>query len=245
MSSRGQTVWHTIYEMNKYSSNGYLALSWFPGTIWFKKTSYDACNLGLSSLAFNKWLKLNPTAGVAEEGVTRHVDYYSDYRIHWDVALSPLLLEISLGLRRENGHLLVTRDPGRILQNLANALILNRCEHPPDTKLTEPDPAARFISPLIDSEIAETTGDHGQGTELEGGRQRGRRRKHRRARGLNVVNVVAVDGNDEMRFFALSEPLVPTDLSSETQSFVILRKEACLGCCLKLAREVGSKVVIL
>lgn len=48
-----------------------------------------------------------------------------------------------------------------------------------------------------------------------------------------------------MRFFALSNPLVPTGLSFEFQSLVILRKEACLGCCLKLAREVGSKVVIL
>ncbi|VBB84388.1 Putative protein of unknown function [Podospora comata] len=141
--------------------------------------------------------------------------------------------------------LLVTRDPGRIQHNLANALILNRCEHPPDTKLTEPDPAVRFISPLIDSEIAKTTGDHGQGTELEGGRQRGRCRERRHARGLNVVDVVAGDGNDEMRSFALSDPLVPTDLSFEFQSLVILRKEACLGCCLKLAREVGSKVVIL
>ncbi|KAK0661624.1 hypothetical protein QBC41DRAFT_35686 [Cercophora samala] len=247
MSSRGQTVWHTIFETNKYSNNGYLALSWFRGTIWFKKTSYDTCNSGPDYLVLNNGLNPNPTPSVAEEGVTRPVNYYADYRVHWDVALLPHMLEISIGLREKDEQvLLAARDPRMIMHNLANALMLNRCEHPSDTKLTEPDSAARFISPLIREEIDETIGDNAQENERESGRQRGRRRKRRRAPcGLNTINVVAVDGNDEMRFFALANSLEFPSPSPEHRPFVILRNEACLGCCLKLAREVGSKVVIL
>lgn len=51
-----------------------------------------------------------------------------------------------------------------------------------------------------------------------------------------AINVVPVDGNNGLRMYALG--------CYASQGRVVLRKDACMACCLELARKIGSRVVI-
>ncbi|KAK4196576.1 hypothetical protein QBC40DRAFT_351674 [Triangularia verruculosa] len=249
-SVHGQTIWPTIYERNIYHKAGFLILSWSPGKICFKNAMYDIGRFrALFASGYKQGNLAKMKSDLYEKQVIEPTDQYPNFQIHWNVTIQPQGLGISIGARDRDGKAsFLGRNPWMILRNLANGLLLDRCEHSPNIKLTEPDPTARLTSPSSVF-VEETSPEPRQDNEDENGRRRGRRgrrRKQRRSPGPHPVGVVAVDRHDELRIYAISDAfLVTNNDSTKTKEFAILRKQACLSCCLNLAREAGSRVIIL
>ena len=97
--------------------------------------------------------------------------------------------------------------PAQALANLAKALLVEDCPHDPNVDLDFSNPRLRFSGPLRPCDPSAE------------------------------ISVVAVDGEDGLRFIALS--------TLEEEYPVVLRKRACLACCLVICQKTGSRVLIL
>ena len=150
------------------------------------------------------------TESVMEEwphSVTEPFNLYPNIRKEWRVSRRDGYLEVFLYCERFIGH------PSSILSNLAHALVIN-CPHDRMSPLHRPDPDSRSIDLFF-------LAAHGPGmpyTEKQ-------------------VNVLGVDGNTDLRMFAMS--VVPA-----TEMPVVIRNNACLQCCLDLCQEAGYKYVM-
>ena len=107
------------------------------------------------------------------------------------------------------------RSPINLLRGLTPTFILRRCSHAANSELDEPDPLSRYAPHLININPPDMVDDP------------------------NIINVVPVDGNNGLRMYALSGYQLAEDGGP-----IVLRKDACMACCLKLARKIGSRVVV-
>ncbi|RMJ12253.1 hypothetical protein CDV36_008118 [Fusarium kuroshium] len=206
-SYNGQAVWPTIYETSNYEKEGFLSLSWLPGHIWYKNTSHQVATSTDAVFATT-----DSEVNIRREGVSEPCDLYPTLQVQWQATLRAEGLQVSIGLKGKDGTLKVSRNPAYILENLADALLVGKCQHSPDAKLDVPDRFSFLTSPIhpFDS----TASDDG------------------------MIGVVAVDRRDELGLMTLS-------CEFPYQQFVILRKGACLGCCLQVARKAGARTIVL
>ena len=150
------------------------------------------------------------TESVMEEwsrSVTEQHNLYPNIKMEWKIACRDHYLEIFLSCERSVGH------PSSILSNLAHALVII-CPHDRALPLHRPDPNSRYINCFF-------LAAHGPSIP----------------RPEEQVDVLGVDGNTDLRMFAMSA--LPA-----TQMPLIIRNNACLQCCLDLCRKAGYKYVM-
>lgn len=108
-----------------------------------------------------------------------------------------------------------TKAPFQILNTLARALIVEDCPHTRDSKIRTPSPWWSYSSPLSPMSSYKSADD------------------------AMKIDVVAVDSNHGFRMFALSavsQAGLPIP--------IVVRKQACLDCCLEVCQKAGYPVVV-
>jgi hypothetical protein len=247
-SYKGQAVWPTIYETKLYGRQGYLSLSWLPGLL-LKGESH---HLGVGPLLVQQ--AADPITNICKERVSKPRNLCSDLRTIWQVTSRERGLEISLGLKNEDGtcpH--VVSNPTCILANLANALLVEKCAHSSDADLDVPDRFCSFTGPLkplagSNAQSVSVVTFRGQFSDSDSKMNWTVKTPSATATDgplhqtwdeseVQHTSIVAVDGQDELRFFALSHNLDGKP--------VVLRKSACLACCLRVCRRAGSAILVL
>ncbi|RSL77079.1 hypothetical protein CEP51_009385 [Fusarium floridanum] len=206
-SYNGQAVWPTIYETSNYEKEGFLSLSWLPGHIWHKNTSHQ-----MAISTDTEFATIDPEIDICRVGVSEPCDLYPTLQVQWQATLRAEGLQVSIGLKGKDGTVKVSQNPAYILENLANALLVGKCQHSPDAKLDVPDRFSFLTGPVHPFDLL----------PIDDG----------------MIGVVAVDRRDELGLMTLSYKF-------PSGQFVILRKGACLSCCLQVARHVGARVIVL
>ncbi|RSL60232.1 hypothetical protein CEP54_006872 [Fusarium duplospermum] len=205
-SYNGQAVWPTIYETSNYEKEGLLSLSWLPGHIWHKNTSHQVATSTDAVFATT-----DSEMDIRREGVSEPCNLYPTLQVQWQATLRAQGLQVSVGLKGKTGTLKVSQNPAYILENLANALLVGKCQHSPDAKLDVPDRFSFLTGPVIPFDPLASD---------------------------DTIGIVAVDRRDDLGLMTLCCNFPPGH-------FVILRKGACLSCCLQVARDAGARTIVL
>lgn len=165
-------------------------------------------DMGIDDLRFlDNRLKMASAVGKLSRPVTEPLSLHPDTRSRWKVTSRDGYLAIHLSCG------LSIRHPSVILSNLAYALVIN-CPHDKASPLPRPDPNSRYVDLYSRAAYGLSTSN-----------------------GEEHVDVLGVDGNTNLRMFAMSA------LKEAQMSFAI-RRNACLQCCLDLCRKNGSHYLI-
>lgn len=140
--------------------------------------------------------------------VIRPLNLFPNYRLKWRVEAKDGFL--NLGVYLEGPSVDIIRNPTEAISALACSLVFERCKHANrDAELESPDQFCGYTSPLMPNEYLR-----------------------------NKTRIVAVDGADDLRFYAL------TEVGRDTIPAVV-RIDSCLDCSLDVCRSVNSSVLIL
>jgi hypothetical protein len=207
---KGQAIYPLLYESSYYDKKGYLTLAWSSGLLRYRGEVYTrVIGDNISSISGS-----DPVTGVSGE-VKKPYNLVPDLKVVRHVEQNDTFLKVSLGFRS------VQRDMSSsarysvncILDNLASAIMLEACSHSPDAALEEPDKFCAYTGPTAITPYSNLKS------------------------GLQVVGIVAVEGSNELRLFAVS--------GTGVRMPMVLRKEACLSCCLDACRSTKYPVIIL
>lgn len=251
-SFKGQTVYPTIYQTQAYSRRGYLSLSWLPGFILYKGDVYSRA-IGPEIVQRG----VDPVTGICEEEVLEPRNLCPKMNVRWKVTPLENSLCLSLSLQDDLGRYSpVASCPTHVLSNLVAALLVEDCSHASDARLGAPDRFSAFTGPLKPVKDSDSTGMAQSVSEItfrgrhtdyatewisEPGPAQLPQEKNEAEEAdddqAEEISVVAVDGCDELRFLALSNNM--------SQAPMVLRKRACLACCLDVCRETGYKALLL
>lgn len=148
--------------------------------------------------------------------VTGPCNLAQDMGVSWEISRGDGILNIMTVLEPLiQGDLSRSRhltQPFMILRNLTRALIIEACPHAPSTSVQTSDPLWSYSGPL------EPIRNYYKPSALA----------------TIEIDVVAVEGDQSLRMFTLSNYKLP----------VVLRKRACLECCLKICQEILYPAVI-
>lgn len=237
MTSRhGQVIYPTIYETLSYTKEGYLTLNCIPGIL---KHNGEVYSRVVSSVINDPTPKVPTLKGAYENPVKMPYNNLRDDALVWHLEEGDFHISASVGLQTYWPHIRTL--PQRVFERLAISVLLESCVHSPSTVLEHADELCAFTSPLFvhNQKDADFEVEHG------------------------FVSVVAVDGSDAMRFLALTSPdpvshspdRVPSSpgytippppvLMLQPKVPFVLRKHACLSCCLDMCRKLGFPVLVL
>ena len=206
---KGQAVYPKVFETGNISQPGYLALHWAPGLLFFDGEIYDrGIDPGYDNFGMYSILGTESVVKEWSRSVTEPLNLYPNIRMEWKVARRDGYLEVYPMCERIVGH------APSILSNLTQALLII-CPHDKALSLNRPDPNSRYIGPFK-CNLFTSSALYAKGQ----------------------IGVIAVDGNTDLRMFALSA------LSEIHLELFIVRGNACLQCCLNLCRDAGSRYVI-
>ncbi|KAI5460529.1 hypothetical protein BGZ63DRAFT_454790 [Mariannaea sp. PMI_226] len=153
-------------------------------------------------------LDTDPITRISKNEVQKPCNLCPGLRLDWTVSASENSLHVALSVESDSKKYRSTFfDPTDALKTLANALLVEHCRQDTNAKLDSSNLLLKFSGPL------EPVDEKAE------------------------VSVVAVDGDDGLRFMALC--------AAEGGCPVVLRNRACLACCLEVCQNTGSKVVIL
>ena len=144
-SEKGQVAYPRVFETHNITRRGYLTLSWAPGILRYQNQIYpkgvsqpstssgrDPITQGNETLQVDKPRSLLPT-----------------YKLAWLVAQRDGYLEVSASLRNEiDQRTSGNQSPYIILENIAESLVLEACQHSPSTPLHPPDGFSFYTGPL-------------------------------------------------------------------------------------------------
>jgi hypothetical protein len=206
---KGQTIYPKLFETQRLEKRGYLTLSWAPGLLRYDGEAYPR-GVGV----VNSTSTRDPVTSRPQNTVTIPLNLLPEYRLVWRIARQDAFLEINLGLEdssKKYSHVL--HPPFHVLTNMASILMLEACPHDAKCSLRNPDWFCAYTGPFSPMAI---------GPDLEDNDGK--------------VGLVAVDGNDGLRMFALSAYPPPFPF--------VLRQNSCLSCCLDICRRSSYPVVI-
>lgn len=218
---KGQAVWLTVHQSYDCTTKGFLSLSWLPGSVIHQKERY---NLVLGSgqaryLSCNE--PLNTTYYHEPVSQVRNV-CPPDLKIFWNIGpkedrtLEASLQVTGLVLDKYKWNTIETAVRPELLPCLlAKTTLAPDCRHPPSSTLAVPDRFASFFDPL----------NLPTGKKVEEG----------------YVNIIAVDGSNHLRYLALSYLASTVNFDFK----VMVRRSACLACCLNMCRRFGCSVLVL
>ncbi|KAK7960446.1 hypothetical protein PG988_011660 [Apiospora saccharicola] len=209
-SESGQVVWPTVYDTNSIDRYGFLGLRWHRGELRYKDEVYR--------LVRSDGRRAVP--GMLRDSFSDPVEaplnLMTNLSVTWRVKLGDGVLRAGMSLEGMDGRYRVANIcPIRLLANYASALVVGSCSHAPDTPLVRADAFCSFTGPGNPTYPASTTTGE---TWMK-------------------VGVVAVDGANDLRFFAIG--------CGRIQVPIVLRQSACLRCCLDVCRRTGFPVLVL
>ncbi|KAL3418847.1 hypothetical protein PVAG01_09068 [Phlyctema vagabunda] len=140
---------------------------------------------------------------------------FPDLRVAWRLRIGDGVLNASLGLEGMKGRYdFAIVSPVLLFANLATALMVD-CQHETSAPLEAADRFSSYTGPLNPTQPAALS----------------------RERNVMNIGVVAVDGAEDLRLFALAcgDHIAP----------VVIRKAACLRCCLDICRRTNFPVLVL
>jgi hypothetical protein len=139
-------VYPKIFDTYAIKSRGYLALSWAPGVLRNEKQVYPR---GIQSLSTTTTGRDPVTWADTVIGVIKPLNLMNGYKLAWQVTQQDGYLEVSASLRHQiDNKTLSTIRPLTILENIAESLVLEACEHCSDTPLSSPDRFATYTGPM-------------------------------------------------------------------------------------------------
>lgn len=218
--NRGQAVYPAILESNVIGQRGSFSLVWMKGNLQYKGDNYE-CVRSAALLPRPERPALTLDKRVEVLGPC---NLFPDLQLDWKVTPSDKDLHITLGIRK--GHSTMYHsgvDPNAFLDSLADAVFAEVCPHPRSTKLARPDQNCVFAEPGFSDLHLERS---------------------------NVKNNVAdvyifpVDGSQSMRFLTLVMS-GGWGRRGRWGRLLVIRKDACLGCCIALCRKLGRNFLLL
>ena len=216
-SHKGQTVYPRLFETQDPYEHGYMTLRWAPGIICFAGETYAHG----SGRAYSPTIQVNEKKEHEMVSIPRNL--FPNERLIWKVTPGDRIIYIHVAKTESN----VQRAPRKMLLGLASSLILRRCAHVAQSPLDEPDSLSRYATHLVNQNPPDMDKDP------------------------RIINVVPVDGNNGLRLFALagyapSHEMIASWAPSTGESYgpIVLRKDACMACCLAFARKIKSRVII-
>ncbi len=211
-SSKGQVIYPMMFDTRHIEKQGYLKLCCLPGVLKHQGETYDVVLSGNIRKNFD-WDPVASTQPVSwplnlvasTQPVSRPLNLCGDLSSSWLISVldnrelwAALLLHY-----KANDHVWVESNPWWLLHSPKNVLLADGCPHDPRAQLDREDRFASYSSPWdTEWKLALEASSH--------------------------VCVVAVDGADGLRCFALAS------LRGEK---VVLRRGSCLSCCLNICRR--------
>ena len=212
---KGQTVYPSIFETRDICQPGYLMLCWAPGLLFFDGEVYNK-GVDTSYHYSREYRHTTDLVSIQSRPVLEPLNLVPNMRMEWKVVRCDGYLDVYLMCGGSIGR------PSRILMNLSRALILRGCPHDSASPLDRPDPFSNYLGPFLPSQ--------GLHNNPLASRSSGAERR---------IGVVAVDGDAGLQIFAVS--VLNTN---RPESPFVIRKGACLQCCLDLCRRAGSDYLI-
>jgi hypothetical protein len=218
-SGRGQVVYPLVYEANHIERVGYLCLLNFCGVL---KYDGDAYNVVASLYDFASDVSdVSDASDVSDEqeeyiyesnqksGILQPINLYRNASLSWKIAtLENGEIQADFLVRVQGSNFTATRNPDFFLTSVKDTLFYESCPHDSRVKLEKADRFTTNQSPWQEK-AAKTS--------------------------KSFVNIIAVDGSEGLRCFALAN-------ANDT---VVLRRHACLRCCLDMCRDNGVRDLIL
>lgn len=212
-SFKGQAVYPAIFEGYNIQRNQYLALTWFPGRLMYQGDTYSLA-LARSDVVDIHGLD----SPVDKTPVTRPCNLFPTYSVIWNLEKFDSYLTVSLGLSSKTGQLApLSYAPSEVFESLSKSLLLESCPHDSNAALKAVDRFCTFIGPALSPQF-ETPSIP-----------------------ADNVEIVAVDGVDDLRFFALCRTTYEPAMTRPA----VIRKRACLKCSLDLCRKAQINLLIL
>ncbi|KAL7913760.1 hypothetical protein GGI35DRAFT_490221 [Trichoderma velutinum] len=217
-SGRGQVVYPLVYETQHIERAGYLRLLNFCGVL---KYEGDVYNVVVSpdndeSDVSDDWSDVsedqeqNIYEVKQEFGVLQPMNLYQNARLSWKIATHENgEIQADFLVRVQGSSFTATRNPSFFITALKGTLFYESCPHESRAKLKKAD---RFTT-----------------NQLPWHERVGKPAAE------SFVNIIAVDGSEGLRCFALAHANGP----------VVLRGHACLRCCLDMCRKNAVNALIL
>jgi hypothetical protein len=144
-SGKGQVAYPRLFETCNIPRRGYLTLSWAPGLLRYQNQIYPRGVCQPNTDAGRDPV----TQGSQSLQVDRPRHLLPAHKLAWQVAQRDGYLEISVTLRNETDQRASgSSQPYTILENIAQSLVLEACQHHPSTLLDRPDGFAAYTGPL-------------------------------------------------------------------------------------------------
>lgn len=208
--AKGQVIYPLIFDTYHVAKYGFLKLVALPGTLKYQGDIYNVVSMPDSE---NSHLSQDTGWDLpAFPSVSGPMNFFKDCEFSWDISVQDdreLHARFLLRSRAKKSSI-VEQDPILLLRALRDTLLLQSCPHDSRAQLQHVDRYASYSPPW-----------HGHTEAVES-------IPHR-------VDVVAVDGADELRCFAIACSEAP----------VVLRRNACLACCLDFCRDADAHILIL
>lgn len=210
-SGRGQVVYPSVYGSDRIDRVGYLRLSNFCGVFRYEGDVYNVVSSpddGASDISGH------PGQLVCKENqkiaILQPMNLYPNASFSWKIATQDDgEIQADFLVRVQDSNFTATRSPSFFITALKDTLFYEDCLHDSQSRLEEAD---RFTTNQL--------------LWHEGVDENDENRR---------VNIIAVDGSEELRRFALADANGP----------VVLRRDACLRCCLDLCRRTSARRLIL
>jgi hypothetical protein len=152
-STKGQVTYLKLFEKRLIERRGYLTLAWAHGVLRFDNVEYDAAVESTRSFSIMGTLgtrfMYEPPNGL----VTGPRNLCSGHSMEWTVTPFNSILELSAVCRGVTDFEDVPVRPFAIVQNLAQSLIMEGCEHHSDALLNKPDVDAVYSGPLFNHRL--------------------------------------------------------------------------------------------
>ena len=258
-SYKGQTIWPKIYDTHVFAKRGFLSLYWLPGLIRYKNQVYSRA-FGPDMIQIGA----DPVTGTCQENVSGPRNLCHGMELEWNVVPDEDGIIVTTGVRDgTKKYGLAASCPTLVLTSLSNAFLVEECCHGPDANLVKPDIFSAYTGPL---KPFKSSGDDGEDTAGAGAVSTLSFRTRFTGSGsgsaiewtpfaaapahwpggatgdgpkgkAQEVSVVAVDGNDDLRFLALS--------NNQHRVLVMLRGRTCLACSLDACRNADCTALVL
>jgi hypothetical protein len=155
-SVKGQVTYMKLFETRQVARRGYMTFSWAHGVLRYQDVEYPG---GVapprSSTTFPKVVETSPMFKTFGELVKSPRNLCAGYSMEWITTTRDGILELNATCR---GVIDISVYPFVILQNLAQSLIMEACEHNSDTPLNRPDVEAVYTGPLFSHSFRDPNG---------------------------------------------------------------------------------------
>jgi hypothetical protein len=206
---KGQAVYPKLFETYLIQDSGYLTLSWAPGLMRYDGEVYSKA---IGDRGAGQTLDYRRPNDMATKAVTHFINLVPDQRLVWRVTREDGFLRINVGIEVDGTWISMIHSPMTMLINLSFALVTRSCPHSADEPLKTPEKWCQYAEPSQPFESSVHVKDP------------------------TFVNVVAAEGNDGLRMYALG-------ICNNTFPSVI-RDGTCIACCLEICRIAGYPAII-